>query len=125
MKNVSLNSFFLFSKRKLHYIIEVFNIINRKTLLSYWKEYPIASSALQEWYYELSKHDFSNFNELRNVYGSVSIVGDDRVVFNILGNHFRLVIRIVFNFKTIQIKWFGTHAEFDNFDVNKIKFKKK
>jgi mRNA interferase HigB len=103
----------------------VFNIINRKTLLVYCKEYPTASVALQEWYYELSKQRFSNFNELKSVYGNASLVGDDRVVFNILGNHYRLVVRMVFDFKTIQIKWFGTHAEYDRIDVTQIQFKKK
>ena len=107
------------------YIWQVFNIINRKSLLIYCKEYPSASIALQEWYYELSKKSFSNFNELKMSYGSASLVGDDRVVFNILGNHYRLVVRIVFDFKVIQIKWFGSHAEYDKIDVAKIKFKKK
>ena len=81
--------------------------------------------ALQEWYYELAVCDFKNFNELKQVYGNVSIIADDRVVFNIMGNKYRLVIRIVFDFKAIQIKWFGTHAEYDNVDVNIIQFKKR
>jgi len=54
-----------------------------------------------------------------------SLVGDERVVFNIMGNKFRLIVRIVFEYKTIQIKWFGTHAEYDKIDVTKIQFKKK
>jgi len=102
----------------------VFNIINRKSILNYCKEYPTASTALREWYYELSKQNFSSFNELKSLYGNASLVGDDRVVFNIVGNHFRLVVRIVFEFKAIQVKWFGTHAEYDKIDVSKIKFKK-
>jgi mRNA interferase HigB len=50
-------------------------------------------------------------------------VGDDRVVFNIMGNHYRLVVRIVFTYKAIQIKWFGTHAEYDRIDVSTVKYK--
>ena len=58
-------------------------------------------------------------------YGNASIVGDDRIVFNILGNHYQLVVRVVFDFKVMQIKWFGTHAEYDKINVSQIKFKKK
>ena len=103
----------------------MFNIIARKTLLDYCKKYPNAALALQEWYFELLKSDFSNFNELKKVYGNVSIVGDDRVVFNISGDHYRLVVRFVFEYKTIQIKWFGTHKEYDKINVENIKFKSK
>ena len=103
----------------------MFNIINKRSVLIYCSEYPKASVALQEWYYEISRKSFSNFNELKMSYGNASLVEDDRVVFNILGNHYRLVVRIVFDFKTIQIKWFGSHAEYDKIDVLKIKFKKK
>jgi len=86
--------------------------------------FPEAKTALFQWYHELLKADFSNFNELKRTYGNSSIVSDDRVVFNIMGNKYRLVVRIVFEYKTIQIKWFGTHAEYDNIDVSKIQFKK-
>jgi len=103
----------------------MFNIIARKTLLDYCKKYPLASSALQEWYHELILSDFKNFNALKAVYRNASLVADDRVVFNIMGNKYRLVVRIVFQFKTIQIKWFGTHAEYDEIDVTITNFKKK
>src|SRR5260221_10175624 len=103
----------------------MFNIIKRKTLLDYCKKYPEAATALQEWYYELVKCDFKNFNELKKVYGNASLVADDRIIFNIMGNKFRLVVRIVFDFKAIQIKWFGTHKEYDKIDVTIVKFKKK
>lgn len=103
----------------------MFNIINRKTLLEYCKRYPFAEVALREWYHELIRCDFKNFNELKRVYGNVSIVADDRVVFNIAGNKYRLVVRFAFDFKAIQIKWFGTHAEYDKINVATIQYKKK
>jgi mRNA interferase HigB len=102
----------------------VFNIITRKTLLEYAKKYPMAKTALFEWYHELNKSSFKSFNELKKVYPNVSLVGDDRVVFNIMGNKFRLVIRIVFDFKAIQIKWFGSHSDYDKIDVSTIQNKK-
>ena len=103
----------------------MFNIITRKTLLEYVREYPLARTALLEWYHELERVDFKSFNELKKVYGNASMVGDDRVVFNIMGNKFRLVVRIVFEYKAIQVKWFGTHAEYDKIDVESVIFKRK
>jgi mRNA interferase HigB len=102
----------------------VFNIITRKTLLEYAKKYPMAKVALFEWYYELVISDFKSFNELKKVYGNVSLVSDDRVVFNIMGNKYRLVVSMVFEFKAIQIKWFGTHSDYDKIDVTTIQYKK-
>lgn len=102
----------------------MFNIITRKALLEYCKKHPFASDALKEWYHELVNCDFKNFNELKQVYGNASLVADDRVVFNIMGNNYRLVVRIVFDFKAIQIKWFGTHTEYDKIDVTTIQNKK-
>jgi mRNA interferase HigB len=101
----------------------MFNIINRKTLLAYAEKYPNANNALFEWYHEFLLSDFKSFQELNAVYGSASLVGDDRVVINIKGNHYRLVIRVLFVYKTIQIKWFGTHSEYDKIDVSTIRFK--
>lgn len=103
----------------------MFNIIARKTLLAYCLLYPTAANALKEWYNELIVCEFSSFQELKTVYKNASLVGDDRVVFNIMGNHYRLIVRIVFDFKTIQIKWFGTHAEYDRIDVKTVKYKLK
>ena len=85
----------------------------------------MAATALQEWYYELIIADFKNFNELKQQYGNASLVADDRVVFNIMGNNYSLVVRILFEYKAIQVKWFGTHAEYDKIDVTIIQNKKK
>ncbi len=93
--------------------------------MEYCKKYPEAAIALQEWYHELLKSDFRSFNDLKKIYPSTSLVGDDRVVFNIMGNRFRLVVRMVFEFKAVQVKWFGTHAEYDKTDVSTVQNKKK
>jgi len=98
----------------------VFNIITRKAILEYADQYPAASNALYVWYHELRLADFASFNELKSVYGDASVVGDQRVVFNIMGNRYRLVVRIVFEYRVIQVKWFGTHSEYDSIDVESI-----
>lgn len=123
MLSGGLNKSFLIEN--FYYLRTVFNIMTRKTLLEYCKKYPAAATALQEWYHELVNSDFKNFNELKKVYGNASLVADDRVVFNVMGNKYRLVVRIVFDFKAIQVKWFGTHAEYDKINVSTIQYKKK
>lgn len=102
----------------------MYNIIARATLLFYCKKYPEAETALLEWYHEFVKCSFRNFNELKQVYGNASLVGDDRIVFNVMGNKYRLVVRIVFDFKAVQVKWFGTHKEYDKIDVSTVQYKK-
>ncbi len=102
----------------------MFNIIARATLIFYCENFPEAKIALLEWYHEFSKYSFKNFNELKQIYANASLIGDDRVIFNIMGNKYRLIVRIVFEYKAVQIKWFGTHNEYDKVDVLKIQHKK-
>ncbi len=88
--------------------------------MGYAKKYPMASTALFDWYHEISRTKVSNFNELRSLYGNISLINDDRVVFNIMGNRYRLVVRVVFEFKVVQIKWFGPHKDYDRIDAKTI-----
>lgn len=103
----------------------MFNIIARRTLNDYGEEFPDAKTALQKLYHELIVSDFKNFNELKQHYANASLVEDNRVVFNVCGNKYRLIIRINFQFKAMQIKWFGTHKQYDKLEVGKVQFKKK
>jgi mRNA interferase HigB len=59
-------------------------------------------------------------NDLKAVYGNASVISDNRVVFTIHGNKYRLIIRINFQYRAIQIKWFGTHADYDKIDAATI-----
>jgi mRNA interferase HigB len=69
------------------------------------------------------ENGFANFNELKSVYTSASLIADEKVVFNIKGNDFGLVVQFSFTFKSIQIKWFRMHKEYDKIDVKTINFK--
>lgn len=97
-------------------------ILIKKTILYYIKKYPIAQTQLLLWYNEFSKLEFSNFNELKNSYGTASIVNNNRVVFNIKGNDFRLVVSINFLQMACYVIWFGTHKEYDKINVETIAF---
>ena len=98
------------------------NIINRKTIIYYTEKYPNAKSQLLTWYNEILKQDFDNFNHLKAMYGNASIVNSQRVVFNIKGNDFRLIVSINFRHKACYTIWFGTHKEYDKINAATIKY---
>ena len=98
------------------------NVITRRTILYYISKYPLAANSLKIWYDELSKANFDNFNDLKNTYGNASIVANNRVIFNIKGNSFRLVVSINFKKQALYVIWFGTHAEYDKIDVASVNF---
>jgi mRNA interferase HigB len=98
------------------------NIIAKGTIPYYISTYPKAKTALLTWYYEFSKSEFKNFNELKEVYGNASIVANNRVIFNIKANDYRLVVSVNFRQMAAYVIWFGTHKEYDKIDTSKISF---
>ena len=98
------------------------NIINRKTIIYYTNKYPNAKTQLLIWYNEILKQDFDNFNELKEMFGNASIVNSQRIVFNIKGNDFRLIVSINFRRKACYTIWFGTHKEYDKINAATIKY---
>jgi mRNA interferase HigB len=97
-------------------------IIVKRAVLYYCEKYPPARIALLTWYHEFSNQDFKNFHELKAVYGNVSLVRQNRVIFNIKGNDFRLIISINFRRAAAYIIWFGTHTEYNKIDAGSISF---
>jgi mRNA interferase HigB len=97
-------------------------ILVKKTILYYIKKHQIAETQLLIWYNEFSKQEFTNFNELKKVYGNASIVNNNRVVFNIKGNDFRLIVSVNFLQGACYVIWFGTHKEYDKINVETIAF---
>lgn len=100
----------------------MFNIIANRTLNAYIDKYPEAGNALRKLYHELQQADFQSFNELKAVYGNASIVGDNRIIFNVVGNKYRLIVRVSFFHKRMLIKWFGTHQDYDKIDAATIEY---
>ncbi|MEE8339879.1 MAG: type II toxin-antitoxin system HigB family toxin [Xanthomonadales bacterium] len=97
-------------------------IIAIKGLRDFWEDrrYRDSEQALKSWYREFSKADYSNFHEIRQKFGSADQIGDKRVVFNIAGNKYRLIVTVVYLIKTIYIKFVGTHAQYDAIDVKTV-----
>lgn len=89
-------------------------VITKRRLTEYYTKHPEAKDALEVWYDNATKADWKDFNELRAKFAnSVDYVGNNRYVFNIKGNSFRLIVIILFTPALIYIRFIGTHAEYD------------
>lgn len=95
-------------------------IISRKTLQLFWEKHPDAESPLKAWYAEASHASWSSFHDIKAAYPSASIVGKDRIVFNVKGNTYRLIVRIHFDSHKVFIRFIGTHAEYDKIKADKV-----
>lgn len=98
------------------------NVIVRRAIFYYIDKYPKARTALLTWYSEFSKFKFSSFNELKLIYANASVVSNNRVVFNIKGNDFRLVVKVNFKQQAAYIIWFGSHTAYDKIAVESVEF---
>lgn len=99
-------------------------IIAVRTLKKYGEEFPQAEQALLSWYEEAEVANWSNPNELKSQYRNASILTDKRVVFNIHGNTYRLIVDIEYRLKIVFIVWFGTHNQDDKIDAKKVSYAK-
>jgi len=95
-------------------------IVAKRTLRIFWEKYPDAKDPLLAWYREVEKEDWSNSAKLKEKYRSASVVADKRVVFNIKGNDYRLVVKINYPYRVIYIRFIGTHTEYDKIDVEEV-----
>jgi mRNA interferase HigB len=97
-------------------------IIAFRTLREFWEEAKYADSeiSLRAWYHEVRNADWHNANELKEQFKNASIIGEGRVVFNIKGNSYRLVVMIDFEYKIVFIRFIGTHKQYDKTDVKTI-----
>lgn len=89
------------------------------------KAYAPVKSALDSWYHEVAHAKWSSPANVKATYASASIVGNDRVVFNIKGNDFRLVVAVDYVRQVVFIKWLGSHADYDKIDVTRVKYASK
>lgn len=97
-------------------------IIKEKTLTFYCSKYQTAAEALRAWTFEAKYATWNSSNELKAKYGNASIISSKRVVFNIKGNDFRLIVDIEYRLKMVFIVWFGTHEDYNKIDVKTVKY---
>jgi mRNA interferase HigB len=95
-------------------------VLSKRTLRDFWKLNPDSEQQLLVWFREASKADWNNPNEIKLQYASASILKNCRVVFNMCGNKYRLIVEINFTRKWAFIHFIGTHKEYDKIDANNI-----
>ncbi len=88
-------------------------ILRRDLLEKFWRRHTPAKGALQAWFDEAEKATWSNTQDIKSRYSSASFLNDNRVIFNIKGNHYRLVVKVRYRNGIVLIEWVGTHAEYD------------
>ena len=98
------------------------HIIKRKTLIDFYSQprYQDAKGPLDAWFYEAKHAQWESPAEIKEQYRSASILKGNRVVFNIAGNKYRLVVRINYVSKTVFVRFIGTHREYDTIDAEVI-----
>lgn len=105
-------------------------IIARRTLrefvdsLAGHRDQPAVKASLDAWFDEARKARWRNAAEVKRFYATASIVTAERIVFNIKGNSYRLVVAVDFEKRIVWIKWIGTHKDYDRIDVTKVKYEK-
>lgn len=92
-------------------------IISRRTLREFWEEHPDAEQPLRTWYTRVRYADWQTPSDVKRTYHTASFVGNNRVVFNIKGNNYRLVVVVVYRHHAVYIRFIGTHRDYDDIDV--------
>jgi mRNA interferase HigB len=95
-------------------------IISRKRLRDFWLHHPDAQSSLEAWYADVKQAEWKTPADIKNVYHNASVVANNRVVFNIKGNKYRLVVAVKYEYGIVYIRFIGTHPEYDKVDVDTI-----
>lgn len=96
-------------------------VIAKKTLKLFYMKHAHSKIYLEDWFQKVSEADWQNFADIKQMFNSVDYVGNDRYVFNIKGNHYRLIALILIIPQRVYIRFVGTHNEYDEItDIKNI-----
>ena len=97
-------------------------IVSRKTLRAFWERpgHEDAEQPLKAWFREVSRSDWARPSDVKADFRSASIVGDNRIVFNIAGDKYRLIVKANYPYRMMYVRFIGTHREYDRIDVTKV-----
>ncbi|WP_342087841.1 type II toxin-antitoxin system HigB family toxin [Dyadobacter sp. OTU695] len=96
------------------------NVISFKKLKDFYELHPDSKAYLTSWFKKVRKTEWRDFNAVKADFRTADLIADNRIIFNIKGNHYRMITRISFEHKRIMIKWLGTHSEYDRIDAKTI-----
>jgi mRNA interferase HigB len=95
-------------------------IIARSTLREYWQKHPDTEQPLKAWFDDTSRANWKTPSDIKDNYANVSIIANNRVIFNIKGNNHRLIVHIRYDISIVVIRFIGTHQEYDKIDATTI-----
>ncbi|NRD34634.1 type II toxin-antitoxin system HigB family toxin [Shewanella sp. DC2-4] len=97
-------------------------VVSRAALREYWEQpiYRDSEQPLKSWYEEAKNANWLNPQEIKDLFRNASFVGNNRVVFNIHGNKYRLIVAVNYKFAMVYVRFVGTHAEYDKVDATTI-----
>ena len=101
------------------YIVYV-RVISKKALKQFYEQHPDAKDPLSAWYYEAKHANWTSPAEVKEQFRNASIIGNNRVAFNIKGNDYRLIVKFHYNTQIIYIRFVGTHREYDGINAEEI-----
>ena len=95
-------------------------VISRKKLRQFWENHPEARQSLQAWYADVKHANWKKPSDIKSVYQTASFISNNRVVFNIKGNKYRIVVVIEYLFGIVFIRYIGTHQEYNHINVEAV-----
>lgn len=96
-------------------------VIAKRTLKLFWQAHPQAETPLRTWHAIADRAEWRSPTDIRAQFGNaVDFVGDNRVIFDIGGNKFRLIVHVAYRYRRVLIKFIGTHAEYDRIDPETV-----
>jgi mRNA interferase HigB len=95
-------------------------VISRARLREFWKKHADAEDSLKAWCAEAETSHWRKPSDIKAEYPSASFIAGNRVVYNIQGNRYRLIVAIKYEFEIVYIRFVGTHAEYDKVDATKV-----
>ncbi|MGZ3919768.1 MAG: type II toxin-antitoxin system HigB family toxin [Bacteroidia bacterium] len=93
------------------------HIISRLKLIEFWKKHPDSETPLKLWFKKSEQAKWKNINDLKKDFSTADYVGNDRVVFDIKGNKYRIIVLVFFTGQKMFIRFVGTHEEYDKIDA--------
>jgi mRNA interferase HigB len=100
--------------------IPIMHVLKRKTLVDFYTKYPASKGALEAWFDEAKRASWLMPDDIRKRFNSADFIAGNRVIFNICGNNYRLIVIVQYKAKRVLIRFIGTHKEYDKIDAEKI-----
>jgi mRNA interferase HigB len=95
-------------------------VISRKALRLFWESHADARQALQAWYADAKRANWKSPADIKKAYRNASIIANNRVVFNVKGNRYRVVVAVQYKLGIVFIRFVGTHQEYDQIDATTV-----